>query len=97
MEIPDVIELDVSALAIGDSIRVADLVVPEGVTVVADEDTVVATVGQPTRVEVPEEMVSEEEAAEGVEVPPEEQPEGAADQRAEPDADAAGRHQPVEG
>ncbi len=97
MEIPDSIELDVSTLAIGDSIRVADLAVPDGVTVVADEDTVIATVGQPTRVEVPEEMVSEEEAAEGVEVPPEEQPEGAAGRAAEPGADAAGSHQPVEG
>jgi large subunit ribosomal protein L25 len=97
MEIPDSIELDVTALAIGDSVRAADLVVPEGVTVVADEDTVIAIVGQPTRVEVPEEMITEEEAAEGVEVPPEERPEGAADQPAEPDADAAGSHKPVEG
>ncbi len=97
MEIPDVLELDVSTLGIGDSARVADMTVSEGVTIVDDEDTVVASVGQPTRVEVPEEMVSEEEAAALGEVPPEQQPEGAADQPAEPDADAAGEHQPVEG
>ncbi len=97
MEIPDMLELDVSRLAIGDSLRVADLSVPDGVTLVTDEETVIASVGQPTRVEVPEEMVSEEEAAEGEEVPPEEQPEGAAEQPAEPGADAAGSHQPVEG
>ena len=97
MVIPDVLELDVSTLGIGDSARVADMTVPEGVTIVDDEETVVASVGHPTRVEVPEDMVSEEEAAALGEVSPEEQPEGAADQPAEPDADAAGKHHPVEG
>lgn len=97
MAVPDRIELDVTGLAIGDSLRVADLRVPEGVKILDDEDTVLASVGQPTRVEVPEEVVSEEEAAEGAEVPPEEQPEGAAEGPAEPHADAAGEHHPVEG
>ena len=90
MEVPDRLELDVSAMAIGDSLRVGDLRAPEGVTILDDPDGVLATVTQPTRVEEPEEMVEgEEELPEG-EVPPEERPEGAADQPGEPEADAAG-------
>ncbi len=98
MDVPDRLELDVSALAIGESLRVADLEVPETVTLLDDEDEVLASVAQPTRVEEPEEVVGEEEA-EGVEgeVPPEERPEGAAEGPAEPDADAAGDHQTTEG
>jgi large subunit ribosomal protein L25 len=97
MAVPERLELDVSALAIGESARVADLTPPDGVTLLDDPETVLASVGQPTRVEVPEEMVSEEEVAEGEEVPPEERPEGAAEQPAEPEADAAGQHQTTEG
>ena len=89
MDVPDRLELDVSAMAIGDSLRVGDLRAPESVTILDDPDTVLATVTQPTRVEEPEEMVEPEELAEG-EVPPEERPEGASEQPAEPDADAAG-------
>jgi large subunit ribosomal protein L25 len=66
MAVPDRIELDISALAIGDNARVADLVVPEGVTVLDDPDSVVASVGQPTKVEEPE-AVEEEEVLEGEE------------------------------
>ena len=95
--IPDRIHVDVSALEIGDNIRVADLAVPDGARIVDDEDTVVASVTQPTRVEVPEEVVSEEEAEAAEGVAPEEQPEGAASERAEPDADAAGQDQTVSG
>jgi large subunit ribosomal protein L25 len=91
MEIPEHLELDVSAMEIGDTLRLSELKMPEGVTLVDDpEEIVIATVTQPTRVEEPE---VEEEAAEGEEaegVAPEEQPEGAADQPAEPDAPAAG-------
>jgi large subunit ribosomal protein L25 len=90
MEIPEHIDLDVSALAIGDSLRVADLAPIDGVTYLDDpEETVLATVGMPTRVEEPEEVPEEgEELAEG-EVPEGEQPEGA-EGEAEPSADAAG-------
>jgi large subunit ribosomal protein L25 len=88
MEIPEHIELDVSAMAIGDSLRVADLHAMPGVTYLDDPDTVVATVGQPTRVEEPEEMVEGEEEVTGV--PEGEQaPEGGAESPLEP-ADAAG-------
>ena len=99
MDVPDRIELDISAMTIGDSLRAADLRVPEGVTLLDDpEETVLATVTPPTKVELPEEVVEEEEV-EGLEgeVPEEEQPGGAAEGRAEPEADAAGGEQTTEG
>jgi large subunit ribosomal protein L25 len=90
MEIPEHIDLDVSGMAIGDTLRLADLAAMDGVTYLDDpEETVLATVTLPTRVEEPEEVTEEgEELPEG-EVPPEEQPEGAAEGAAEPAADAA--------
>ena len=96
MEIPDRLELDVSALVIGDSLRVIDLTVPEGVKLLDDEDVVLASVSAP-RAEEPEEVPEGEEAVEGEEVPGEEQPEGAAEAPAEPQADTAGEHQTTEG
>src|SRR5215212_4496915 len=94
MEIPEHIDLDVSGMAIGDTLRVVDLTPMEGVPYLDDpEETVLATVTLPTRVEEPEEVVEEgEELPEG-EVPPEEQPEGAAEGAAEPAADAASGEQ----
>ncbi|MFL6038338.1 MAG: 50S ribosomal protein L25 [Gaiellaceae bacterium] len=94
MEIPEHIDLDVSGMAIGDTLRLVDLTPMEGVTYLDDpEETVLATVTLPTRVEEPEEVVEEgEELPEG-EVPPEEQPEGAAEGAAEPAADAASGEQ----
>ena len=59
MAIPDRLELDISALEIGDQVRVSDIVIPEGVTLLDDPDVVAATVAAP-RVEV-----IEEEAPEG--------------------------------
>ncbi len=96
MEIPEHLELDVSGLAIGDSLRVADLPPVEGVTYLDDPDeTVLATVTQPTRVEEPEETLDDEE---GVGVPTgDEAPEGGADAPLEPDADAAGGEGTVPG
>ena len=96
MEIPDRLELDVSALVIGDSLRVTDLAVPEGVKLLDDEDVVLASVSAP-RAEEPEEVPEDEEGVEGEEVPGEEQPEGAAEASAEPQADAAGEQQTTEG
>jgi large subunit ribosomal protein L25 len=96
MEIPEHLELDVSDMAIGDSLRVADLTAIEGVTFVDDpEETVLASVGLPTRVEEPEEVLEEGEEAdvpEGAEAP-----EGAADAPLEPGADAAGSSGTVPG
>jgi large subunit ribosomal protein L25 len=96
MEVPEHVELDVGGMGIGDTLRVADLAALEGVTYLDDpEETVLATVTLPTRVEEPE-AVEEEEMPEG-EVPPEERPEGAAEQPAEPGAEAAGSPGTVEG
>ena len=100
MEVPDRLELDVSRMEIGDTLRLSDLRAPEGVKLLDDPETVLATVTPPTKVELPEEVVEEEEELEeGVEgeVPPEEQPEGAEGERAEPEAEAAGEEQTSEG
>jgi large subunit ribosomal protein L25 len=98
LEMPPAIELDVSELHIGDNLRVSDITVPDGVTLLDDPETTVASVTLPTQVEAPDEMLDDEEAAaEGGAVPDEQQPEGGSDAPAEPDADAAGDHSPVEG
>jgi large subunit ribosomal protein L25 len=97
MEIPERFTVDVSGLGLGDSLRVGELPALEGVAFLDDPETVVASVTMPTRVEEPEEAVTDEELAEGEEVPAEEQPEGATEAPAEPDADAAGDSDTVEG
>src|SRR5438094_6180044 len=62
MEIPEHLDLDVSGMAIGDTLRLVDLAPLDGVTYLDDpEETVLASVGLPTRVEEPE----PEETAEG--------------------------------
>ena len=85
MEIPERIELHVDGMAIGDSLRLSDLPKQEGVTYLDDPDTVLASLAMPTRVEEPEPVEGEEGAVEGV---PGEEPEGAAEGEAQPDADA---------
>jgi len=89
MEVPEHIDLDVSGMAIGDTLRLADLAPMEGVTYLDNpEETVLATVTMPTRVEEPEPEVAEgEELPEG-EVPEGEEGEDAAEGAAEPAADA---------
>jgi large subunit ribosomal protein L25 len=101
LEIPERLELDVSGMAIGDTLRLADLPAREGVTYLDDpEETVLATVTVPTQIVEPEpeeEELEEGELPEG-EVPEgEEAPEGAAEAPAEPEADAAGEQGTVEG
>src|SRR6478672_53521 len=76
LEVPERLELDVSAMEIGDSLRLSDLPRREGVTFLDDPETVLATVTVPTRVEEPE--VEELEGAGG-----EAQPEGEAEAPAE--------------
>ena len=95
MEVPEHLKLDVSAMMIGDTLRTADLRVPEGVKVLDDPETVLATVTPPTKIEEPE--VVEEELEEG-ELPEGEVPEGEeAPEGAEPEAEAAGEEQNAEG
>jgi large subunit ribosomal protein L25 len=81
LEIPEHLDVDVSGMHVGDTMRLAELGVPDGVTLLDDLDaTVVATVTLPTRVEEPE-----LEAAEGEEVAA-----GEAAAEAEPEAGAEG-------
>jgi large subunit ribosomal protein L25 len=90
MEIPEHIDLDVTGMAIGDTLRLADLAPVEGVTYLDDpEETVLASVGLPAR-EIepePEEPEEGEELEEGEEAP--EGAEGAAEgEAAEAGADS---------
>jgi large subunit ribosomal protein L25 len=87
MEIPEHIDLDVSGMEIGDTLRLADLAPMEGVTYLdAPDETVLATVTLPTREVEPE----PEEVPEGEELPEGEAPEGeAAEGAAEGEAPAA--------
>jgi large subunit ribosomal protein L25 len=84
LEVPERLELDVTPMEIGDSLRLTDLSVPEGVTLLDDPDTVLATVTVPTKVEEPEVEVEEVEEGEEGEVP-----EGEAAPEAEGEAPAA--------
>jgi large subunit ribosomal protein L25 len=59
-DIPDALEVDVSALEIGDSVHVSELAVPENVELLVDPERTVCTVAPPTVLEVPEEEEAEE-------------------------------------
>ena len=89
MEIPEHLELDVSGMAIGDTLRLADLAATEGVEYLDDpEEMVLATVTMPTRIVEPEpEEVEGEELEEG-ELPEGEAPEGEEAPAAEGEAEA---------
>src|SRR5439155_18826408 len=95
------IELDVSSMAIGETLRLADLPAREGVTYLDDpEESVLATVTVPTQIVEPEpeeEELPEGELPEGELPEGEEAPEGAAEAPAEPEADAAGEQATTEG
>jgi large subunit ribosomal protein L25 len=63
--IPNVIEVDISGLTIGDAIRVGDLSLPDGVTTEVDpEDTVVLAQGSAVAAEMEAEEAEAAEAAE---------------------------------
>jgi large subunit ribosomal protein L25 len=86
MEIPEHIEADVSAMQIGDTLRLADIAAVEGVTFLDDpEETVLATVTAPSVYEEPEPEEPEEgeELPEGEEAP---ETEGEAEPEAEGEA-----------
>jgi large subunit ribosomal protein L25 len=97
MEVPEHIDLDVSRMEMGDTLRLADLRVPQGATMLDDPETVLATLTMPTRVVEPEPEVEEEEVEgeEGVVAEGEEAPEGAAEAPA--GGEAAGESSTDEG
>jgi len=68
LEVPEHIDLDVSHMGVGDTLRMSDVAVPPGITLLDDLETVVATVTAPTR-EVEPEPVEGEEVPEGEEAP----------------------------
>lgn len=88
MEVPDRLELDISSMTIGDSLRISDLAVPESVKLLDDPESVVATVTPPTRVEEPEEAEEEVEGEEALEGEGEEAPEGEGESGGEETAEA---------
>ncbi|MBE0475594.1 MAG: 50S ribosomal protein L25 [Coriobacteriia bacterium] len=72
-DLPESIEVDVTPLAVGESLHVGQLQVPEGVTVLDDPETIVCSVTAPTVEPTPEEVVEEvEPAVVGEETAPEE-------------------------
>lgn len=77
LEVPERIEVDVSPMQMGDTLRLVDVTVQEGVTFLDDpEETVIATVTVPTQIIEPE-PEEEEELEEGAELAEgEEAPEG---------------------
>jgi large subunit ribosomal protein L25 len=92
LEVPEHLDLDVSGMDIGATLRISDLTAPEGVTLLDDREMVVATVTAPTKVVEPEPteeelaaLEAEAELAEG-----EEGAEGEAAEGAEPEAETSG-------
>ncbi len=71
-DIPEFIEVDVSALEIGDSLHVSDIVAPKGVTLLDDADAIIASVIPPA-VEVEEEEVAVQAEPELIGAKPEEE------------------------
>jgi large subunit ribosomal protein L25 len=70
-DLPDALVADISAMEVGDSIHVSDLVAPKGVTIVETPEEIVASVVAPAKAEeeAPEleaeqpEVIGEEESA----------------------------------
>jgi len=93
LEVPEHIDVDVSKMELGGTLRVVDIAAREGVSFLDDLETVIATVTAPTREVEPE----PEEELEGVEGEAGETEEGAEAAPAEPEADAAGDQGTVEG
>jgi large subunit ribosomal protein L25 len=93
LEVPEHLDLDVSGMDIGATLRISDLAVPEGVTFLDDPEMVVATITAPTKVVEPEpteeelaaleaeaEAAEGEEGAEGEEAPAESEAEASGDE-----------------
>jgi large subunit ribosomal protein L25 len=88
LEVPQHLEADVSELGIGDTLRLAQIAVPDGVRLLDDpEETVIASV-QLAREEVAEETEEGEEGAEGQAAEGGAEPEAAAEESGgEPEAE----------
>ena len=91
-QVPESIEADISALAINDSLHVADLTIPQHLTVLTPLEEALVSVVPPPVLEIPEEEVPEEEAelAEGEVAEGEEPAEGEAAPEGEGAAEAGG-------
>lgn len=87
-QIPGYVELEISGVELGESLRVSDLPAVDGVTYLEDPDSVVMSVTLPAaEIEEPEPEVAEGELVEGEELPEGEgAPEGA--EAAEPEGDS---------
>ncbi len=100
MEVPESIEVDVSAMEMGDTLRLEDIGSREGVTYLDDpHETVLATISAPMREEELE-AAADEAAAEGLgddEQAPEEAAEEPADGEDAADESADGEPDTVEG
>jgi large subunit ribosomal protein L25 len=99
LEVPEHLDLDVAGMAIGDTLRLVDLPVQEGVVFLDDpEETVLATVTMPTRfVEPePEEIEGEEGELEEGEVPEGEEAEEGAEEAAAEGEEPSGEQETSE-
>jgi len=99
LEIPEHLDLDVTGMAIGDTLRLGDLPPYEAVRFLDDpEETVLATVTMPTRFVEPEIEVEGEELEEGELPEGEEAPEGEEEAPAEgEETEASGDQEETEG
>lgn len=96
LEVPEHIEIDVSGMELGGTLRIGDVDAPEGVTLLDDPDMVVATITAPMRDEPTEEELEAAEGAEGAEGEAAEAEDGA-EAPADAEADASGDEAPAEG
>ena len=98
LEVPEHLNLDVSGMEIGGTLRISDLTTPEGVTLLDDPEMVVATVTAPTKVVEPEPTEEELAALEAEAAEGEEGAEGeAAEASSEQEAEASGDESTDEG
>jgi len=70
-DLPEVVKLDVSQLQIGDSLKVADLALPQGVTAETDLEMTICAVAAPSEMLVEAKAEAAEEAEGGAETPAE--------------------------
>lgn len=96
LEVPEHIDLDVSGMEIGATLRISDLTAPDGVTLLDDPESVVATLTAPTKVVEPEPteeelaaLEAEGEGADGEEAAEGEGEEGASEPEASGDEGSA--------